>query len=129
MLGACASNKIYIGQDINSITVKETASMIAELNLKASVALKNSIYAEGAYECLFTCPPYYTNFKPKEIWHQEIEPMQSTDDWIDVCVQNYSCQKYLLVVDKTEKYKKYIAEEINNTSHFGTNKEKVILIQ
>lgn len=123
LLGAAALNKYYIGADINSTTVRESNNLIKDLGLNAKVYLGDSIYSFGEYECLFTCPPY----GDKEIWHQDIEVL-STDEWLETCLRNFSCKKYLFVVDKTEKYADYIVETIKNTSHFGTNNEKVILI-
>lgn len=124
LLGACALNKKYIGQDINSISVRESNELIKDLNLDASVIIKDSLYDSGEYECLFTCPPY----GDKENWHQDIEIL-SADEWIDVCLKNYKCKNYLFVVDKTEKYKDYVVDKIINTSHFGSNEELVILIK
>ena len=37
-------------------------------------------------------------------------------------------QKYLFVIDMTDKYKDSIVETIENKSHFGINTEYVILI-
>ena len=123
LLGATALNKYYIGADINSITVKESNELIKDLKLNAKVYLDDSIYSIGTYDCLFTCPPY----GDKEIWHQDIEVL-STDEWLETCIKNFDCKKYLFVIDKTEKYNDYIVETIKNTSHFGTNSEKVVLI-
>lgn len=124
MLGCCSLGKNYIGYDVNSITVAETKNVIKCLNLDAQVSCADSIYEEGAYECLFTCPPY----GDKEIWHQDVEVL-NCDEWIDVCLQNYKCKAYLFVVDDVKKYKNSIVEEIKNKSHFGTNFEKVVLIK
>ncbi len=124
MLGACLLNKNYIGQDINSITIKESKKLRDYLNLNAKLLVNDSIYDTGEYECLFTCPPYGN----KENWHQDIEVL-SADDWIDVCLNNYKCKAYLFVVDKTEKYKSYIVEEFHNKSYLNENSEQVILIK
>jgi len=124
LLGACILNKKYIGQDINSISVKESNGIISFLNLEAKVIIKDSIYDKGIYDCLFTCPPY----SDKENWHQDIEILE-TDEWIDTVLKNYKCKKYLFVVDNTFKYKDYIVETADNRSHFGKNTEKIILIE
>ena len=58
----------------------------------------------------------------------DIPDILTADEWIDVCLDNYKCKSYLFVVDKTEKYKNYIVEEIINKPHFNKNTEKVILI-
>ena len=127
LLGAMSLNKKYIGQDINPVTVKESNNLINyfkffDLN-KCEVSCKNSICTKGKYECLFTCPPY----SDKENWNQSIENL-SCDEWIDLCLKNYKCKKYVFVVDKTEKYKNYIVDKIPNSSHLNTNYEYIILI-
>ena len=123
MLGVCSLNKHYIGQDINDITVKESNKLITELNLNATITCKDSLDDCGTYDCLFTCSPYSL----KETWNQSIED-KSCDEWIDAFIKNYKCKKYLFIVDKTEKYKNYIVEEIENKSHFSKNIEYAILI-
>jgi len=124
LLGTATLNKKYIGYDINSITVRESNQLINALNIgNSEVLLKNSLYEMGTFDCLFTCPPYGN----KEHWHQDIEEL-SADEWIDTCLKNYKCEKYLFVIDKTEKYKDYIVETLENKSHFGCNTEQVIFI-
>lgn len=124
MLGTCSLNKKYIGQDINPIIVEESNNIIAYFNLNAKVKVKNLLEDSGNYPCLFTCTPY----KNKENWGQEIEN-KSCDDWITECLNRYKCEKYVFVVDETEKYKEFIVEEIINKSHFGQNKEYILLIE
>lgn len=123
MLGVCSLCKYYIGQDVNNITIDESDSLVDRLNLDARVSCKDSLNDIGIYDCLFTCPPYNL----KETWNQSIEN-KSCDEWIDIFIKNYRCKKYLFVVDKTEKYKDYIVEEIENKSHFSKNVEYVVLI-
>ncbi len=123
MLGACAANKKYIGYDINSITVEESNKLKNLLKLDAEIYCKDSLYIKETHECLFTCPPYGN----KENWHQDIEVL-SADEWIETCLKNFKCKKYLFVVDKTDKYKNYIVDNISNKSHFANNSELVILI-
>lgn len=124
MLGAWSLNKKYIGQDINNIIVNESNNIIKDFNLQnVSIKQTNSLNTKGTYECLFTCSPY----NDKENWNQDIENL-TCDEWIDICLKNYNCKSYLFVVDKVEKYKKHIVEEIINKSNFGTNKEYIVLI-
>ena len=75
---------------------------------------------------LFTCPPY----GGKEHWNENNDEIEKTcDEWIDLCLKKHrNCNRYLFVVDKTEKYKNNIVETITNKSHFGENTESVILI-
>src|SRR5574344_809003 len=123
MLGACCLNKKYIGQDINKTHVDESNEIIKFLNLDAIVYQKDLFESSGEYECLFTCPPYNL----KETWGNKNQVNLSCDEWIDECLKRFKCKKYMFVVDKTEKYKDKIVEEIKNKSHFGENSEKVVL--
>lgn len=124
MLGVCSLGKKYIGQDINEDTVCESFMLKKFIHIeKAQIKVKNSVCDFGSYDCLFTCPPY----SDKEIWGN-IPHILNADEWIDVCLKNYKCKKYLFVVDKTEKYKDNIVEKISNKSHFSNNTEYIILI-
>ena len=123
LLGVCSLNKKYIGQDINDVTVKESKELVDFLILDAELSVKDSLYDTGEYECLFTCPPYGS----KEKWHQDIEVL-SADEWIEECLQNFKCKKYLFVVDRTDKYKDFIVEELKSKSHISASTELVILI-
>ena len=124
MLGTCILGKHYIGQDINSVTIKESDEIKDYFKLDADIKVNDSIYDSGEYECLFTCPPYGN----KENWHQEIEIL-SADEWIDVCLKNYKCEAYLFVIDKTEKYKDFVVEEFKNKSYLNENSEQVVFIK
>ena len=123
LLGVCASNKKYIGQDINRKTVEESNNIINFLNLDAKIITKDIFESEGEYECLFTCSPY----EDKEIW-EDNQVVLNCDQWIDECLKRFKCKKYLFVVDSTVKYKENIVEEIHNRSHFGENKEYIVVL-
>ena len=58
MLGCCSLNKKYIGQDINSTTIKEANELKKELNLNAELKASDSMKDLKHCDCLFTCPPY-----------------------------------------------------------------------
>jgi len=124
MLGTCDCGKQYIGQDINQIHVDESNNIIKDLKLNAIVTQCDVFKSHGEYDCLFTCSPYNL----KEIWNEN-ETNLSCDEWIDICLTQFKCKKYLFVVDTTEKYKNNIVETIENKSHFGSNNEYVILIE
>lgn len=123
MLGVCACGKSYIGQDINETHVKESNEIIKKFDLKATVIQQDVFNSTGEYDCLFTCSPY----NMKEVWN-DIETNLSCDEWIDACLTRFKCKRYVFVVDKTEKYKDYIVEEISNKSHFSNTKEYVIVL-
>ena len=123
MLGCCALGKKYVGQDINTKHVIESNRIIDYLRLNASVKEQDIFIDHGNYECLFTCPPYGL----KEIWNEN-ETNYTCDMWIAQCITRYDCEKYLFVVDSSERYKDYIIGEITNSSHFGNRKEYIVLI-
>ena len=123
MLGCCALGKKYVGQDINTKHVTESNRIIDYLRLNASVKEQDIFIDQGNYECLFTCPPYGL----KELWNEH-ETNYTCDMWIAQCITRYDCEKYLFVVDSSERYKDYIIDEITNSSHFGNRKEYIVLI-
>lgn len=123
MLGVCANNKKYIGQDIDPVHVKESTKIVRYLKLSAEIKQKDIFESSGEYECLFTCPPYNL----KEIWGTELKNL-SCDEWIDECLKRFKCRRYLFVVDKTEKYKDKIVTLKNNSSHLNSSFEKIVLI-
>lgn len=125
MLGAYDCNKKYIGQDLNEKHVQESNEIIKYYNIKsASVTVKDILQDScKEYESLFTCSPYST----KEHWNENEED-KSCDEWIDICLEKYKCKKYLFVVDKTEKYKDFIVDEISNKDMYGDSKEYVVLL-
>lgn len=125
MIGAKNCGKKYIGQDINKKHVVESNDIIKYKNYTDCNVIEQDIITDDfkEYECLFTCSPYGL----KEIWN-ETDVNKTCDEWIDICLTKYKCKRYCFVVDCTEKYKNNIVEEITNHSHFGTNKEYVVLI-
>lgn len=123
MLGACSLGKRYVGFDINRSTVDESREIINYLKLDASVECDDSLQRSGSFDCLFTCTPYSN----KECWGED-KYNYSCDEWIDRITNNYLCKRYVFVVDSTEKYKENVVWEIENKSHFGKNKELIIVI-
>ena len=43
-------------------------------------------------------------------------------------MKHFVCNKYVFVVDHTERYIDYVKEEIHTSSHFSNAKEQVIVI-
>ena len=124
LLGTIAARKEYIGQDLNLDAVAESNQIIDFLQLhNASIIQKDIFDSSGKYECLLTCPPY----SDKETYKDE-SVFLSCDDWIDECLNRFDCMRYAFVVDKTEKYKDYVVEDLKSTSHFNTVKETIIVI-
>jgi transcription elongation factor Elf1 len=124
LLGCCSLGKMYIGQDINPKTIEESLKIKDFHKLNATLTTKNILESTGSFDCLFSCPPYNL----KEQWGMVLEN-KSCDEWIDICLQNFKCKSYLFVVDKTEKYKKYIQETKEIKSHIIKSSEQVIFIK
>lgn len=105
MLATLGSNKRFIGQDISDISYKENTDMLEFLrdhgDIDASISICDSSITTGDYECLFTCVPSgneeYLDVRPDG---------RSSDDWIDICLKNYKCKRYVFIVETTEKYKR-----------------------
>ena len=133
MIGVFRCGKKYIGWDINNKHVSESNEVISYLNCNdlCSISVQDLI-TSGANDwgCqnagLFTCPPY----GDKENWGRGNEEEKSCDEWIDLCLRKHTgCKRYLFVVDNTDKYKDWVVESIENKSHFGKNREYVVLIE
>lgn len=124
LLGATSLGKCYIGQDINAVTIEESLQICDALSLNAKLSVADSLNTTGSYEALFTCTPY----SDKENWDQKILNL-TCDEWIDRFLENYKCKRYVFVVDRTEKYKDYIVEELVNKSHLNTSKEYALVIE
>lgn len=124
LLGVAACGKKYVGQDIRWQAVEESNQIIRFLDLKdCSVVPKDVLKSSGTYECLLTCPPYFE----KETYGDEV-CYKTCDEWIDECLQRFKCSKYVFVVDETKKYKDFVVEEVQNSSHFSKAVEYVVAI-
>lgn len=129
LLGTISLNKKYIGQDISLVHTNESIRLINFLrengiNVDAEITRKDILKSKGTYQCLFTCSPYGNI----EQWRDVPVDNRSCDDWIDECLSRFNCNKYLFVVDHTDKYGDYVVETISNRSHLSKNSESVILI-
>jgi hypothetical protein len=124
MLGTLQSGKQYAGFDINETTVQESNAMIlGEQLTNCSVQVEDVTKSSHTGDCVLTCPPY----NDKEQWGESHN--MSCDDWIDVVLANYSCERYVFVVDKT---KRQVSEHIANgksSNHINSaSSQKVIVI-
>ena len=127
MLGTVSMGKRYIGQDVSEIAVNESNQMIEFLQprgIQAEVHCANVLESRGSYPCLFTCPPY----SDKEQWVEVPVDTRSCDDWIDVCLNNFDCKRYVFVVDETTKYKAKIVDMIFNRSYRSPGYEHIVVI-
>ena len=123
MLGTCACGKRYVGQNVSENAAEESRKIIEYLDIDAVVSCVDSTKTVGVHDCLFTRLPNLSNKTCG------IGADNTTCDWlIDLCVKNYKCQKYVFVVDKTDKYADKIDFVINDNGHILTSKEHVIVI-
>lgn len=139
LIGALCADKNYIGQDINDLVVEESQNVYKLIQKALSnpkncdVQVKDSLACKGKYECLLTCPPYGSGKKTIEVWEnskgEKIVSTYSCTDWVFKFLENYECDKYVFVVDDDgdKTFKDYVADELINTSHFGNNKELVLV--
>lgn len=123
LLGALACEKNYIGQDIDKRHIEESEALLRFIGKTAKLSTENSEKTTGEYECLFTCPPYGN----KESWGEHSE-IKTCDEWIDTCLKNYKCKKYVFIVDETSKYSNNIVGKIINKSHISQNCEYIVSI-
>jgi hypothetical protein len=110
--------KKYIGIDAN----KDLVEWMKKPNYVYNDATTWTYEDEDA--TVFTCPPYGLT--------EQYFPGQldlTTDEWINIVLKNVKCKEYIFVVKKTEQYKNYIIQTINNKSHFGNNYEHILRIQ
>lgn len=137
MLGTLSLNKNYIGQDLCELSINESQQIYDYIQgilfnnflevPQVKLTCTDSIQESGEYGCLFTCSPYGNI----ENWKGVPSLGYSCEKWIDICLDRYKCKKYLFVTDELKpdsRYYKYVVEELVNTSHFGSNKEHVVLI-
>lgn len=133
MLACMAMDKQYVGQDISPIHISESKEIVKGIfvnpilkynGVAPKLTCADSSKTTGEYPALFTCPPYGR----KEQWEGVKPDSRSCDDWIDICLRNYKCNRYVFVVDKTDRYKSYVTDEITNRSHFTKSYEYVVVI-
>ena len=126
MLGSCSLGKKYIGSDLSPIIVAESNNIISSLSLNASIIEKNvkDYKRTEKLPVLFTCSPYNL----KETWNNKEQDNYSCDEWISQCLIHCNCPSYLFVVDKTDKYKDNIVEELHHKYQYGDYCEYIVKI-
>lgn len=135
MMGVVCSGKNYIGRDLCVDSVNESNEIWNFMkpfverkfnkDICCDIDVADACVGNGKYQCLLTCSPYGNI----EQWQGVPCMGYSCDKWIDICLKNYDCEKYVFVTDDNiTKYKKYVMENLENTSHWGTNTEYVVVI-
>ena len=138
LLGTVACNKKYIGRDLSQTVINESIELIkfaspvfSKMGINPDYDMKQGDVTQntGKYQCLLTCSPYGGKHGGIERWDGVPDSDNSCDDWIDICLKNYECDRYVFVTDDNiQKYKPYVKEELQNTCHWGSNKEYVVVI-
>ena len=116
-------NKQYIGCDLN----KELVEWHKSLSRPITLLDANSFKYNGTNCSVFICPPY-TDYETY-FAGQDLKTTQC--EWLQLVMHNVpNAREYLMVCKVVDKgWEKYIVEEKINKSHFGTNKEYVLLVK
>lgn len=134
LIGALCAGKNYIGSDLNDITVQESKQLYEFIkplfpNQTVNMNVQDALNSTGEFSCMLTCTPYEDIEEWVDSNGNKITNKMNCDDWIDALTERYHCKKYIFVTDdKIVKYRNNIVETLENTSHFGSNKEYVIQI-
>lgn len=133
LIGSLCASKNFIGIDINDVTINESKQLYQYIkplfkNI-CNIHVADSLNTQGEFDCMLTCTPYGNIEEWIDGEGKKITSKMNCDDWIDKLTQNFKCKKYVFVTDgNIIKYKNYVQEELENTSHFGKNKEYVVVI-
>ena len=125
MLGACSLGMSYTGYEIRNECVEEARKVADFLEIGPNInnADSMSITDSANYDVLITCPPY----SDKELWGG-VGFYQESDQYIEESLKRFNADIYIFMVDKTEKYKEFVQEELSSKSHITASSEKVIVI-
>lgn len=114
-------HKDYIGCDLNNELVEWHKSQCRNISLGDAFEFKYT------GDCnVFICPPY----KDTEVYFDNQNVVLSQCEWLEVVRKNVpNASRYIMVCKVVDSgYEKYIVETKVNKSHFGTNREFVIVI-
>ena len=125
-------NKQYIGSDYNKELVEWHKSLDRDIEYKDA----NEFYYNGLYS-VFICPPYSDPktgrcFEDYNFEHfDESAKAMSQCDWLKLCMKNIpNAAEYIMVCKVVDEgFEQYIVDTKNNKSHFGLNKEYIIVIR
>lgn len=116
-----ALGKQYIGIDLNN-------ELVAWHKSKGrSIELGDAITFTYSGSCsVFICPPY----QDIEVYFEGQNSKLTQCDWLALVMQNVpNASEYLMVCKVVDPgWEKYVVDTKENKSHFGTNKEYIILI-
>lgn len=129
LLGAVSLGKKYIGTDPSIIRVNESNQMIQFLRNNL-ITIDAEVYPitttlGNTFPCLFTQVPNGSS----EHWPGCNQlPALTCDQWIDQCLKNFNCKRYVFVVAGTEKYQDKIVDVIINKSYLGASRSYIVII-
>ena len=126
MLACISMYKRYIGQDVSEIHVRESLNMMQFLkdngiNIDTSLSITDSSQTIGTYQCLFA------NIPSGDEEYQGVINIHTSDEWIDICLNNYKCNRYIFIVKHTERYADKIVDKINNRYNFIDDYEIILI--
>lgn len=137
LLGAFINHIPYIGRDVNPKHIQESLQLAEWWNnnkypVQCDLAVADATATTGIYDCLLTCSPYATIDRygarhNLEDWNNPGQLALTCDEWIDICLNNFKCRKYVFVVDDSIiKYRPYIVDTVSNYGHMSRNIEYVL---
>ena len=115
-------NKNYIGCDLNKELVNWHNSV--GRNIECADAKDFKYLGDCS---VFICPPY-TNI---EIYFDNQDTSLTQCEWLSIVMKNIpNANEYVMVCKVVDKgFEKYIVETKENKSHFGLNKEYILVIK
>jgi len=113
--------KQYVGVDLNSELVEWHKSLRRPIDVGDATKFTYSDKCS-----VFICPPY----QDKEVYFEEQNSELTQCQWLSIVMENIpNATEYLMVCKVVDRgWEKYIVDVKENKSHFGINKEYVLLV-
>lgn len=135
LIGALCAGKNFVGSDINDVTISESASLYEYIKplfpkLSCDLFVEDIFKNSGKAPCILTCTPYADIEEWVDSKGNKITSKYDCDAWIDIIMERFDCERYIFVTDgNILKWKPYVVEVLENTSHFGKNNEFVVMVE
>ena len=126
MLACISMHKRYIGQDISETHICESLNMVQFLkdngiNMDVTLSVTDSSQTIGTYQCLIA------NVPSGDEEYQDVHNIHTSDEWIDICLNNFKCKRYVFIVKHTERYADKIVDTLNNRYDFIDDYEIILI--
>ena len=135
LLGVVSTGRRYVGRDLSPIVIAESKRLMEHVGPMFEL---NGVYpdydlgvadatqpSDVKHQSLLTCSPYGN----LEHWDGVPDSNLSCDDWIDICMRNHVCERYVFVTDgNIVKWRPWVKEVWQNTCHWGSNEECVVVV-